>query len=482
MRYILSEQYGLRGWQKLPYGVMDLESREVRFVPKDVFFFLLKCDGRTELEEVQEEAVKKFEEDALANGVIRPAKRLDYLNEEQLYYIYPCRYKRLVQWSVTGFCNMKCRHCFMSAPNRKHGNPSHEELMNIVDQLSECGIAEVGITGGEPLIRPDFWQIVDALKEKKIHIDVIYTNGLLVNDRFIEEYQKRNLRAGVQMSFDGFGMHDWLRGVEGAEEAVKRAFALLQKNHIRTSAAMCLHRKNAHTIRETVRWLAEHGVLSLKINRIQEVGAWAESEVDIRLTAEETVHAYADYIPQFFEDNAPLSLILDGDFSFEKETETAHISFLRPCPKEEEGFRLSCPSLAKSFYIGAEGMVCPCMMMADLPFSDTFPNLHVTPLKEILGESTLMKLTQVKIKEVRDGNEECRKCEHLDKCSGGCRQAALAQTGSYYGAEHSACEFFRNGWDQLIQQAMEQPYQDYLKRNNIRPGVRKSEEDADPVC
>ena len=98
-------------------------------------------------------------------------------------------------------------------------------------------------------------------------------------------------------------------------------------------------------------------------------------------------------------------------------------------------------------------MVAPCMMMADHPFAQRFPNLHETPLKDILGDSELMKLSQTKVADVRNGNDECRKCPHVEKCSGGCRQSALSATGNYYGPEKSVCTFFNNGWDKLIYEA-----------------------------
>ena len=480
MKYILSEQYLLRGWQKLPYGVMESETKEVRFLTREAYRFLSLCDGRTEIPETQDEQLRKYIGDLLKDGVIRPAGRTDFLNADQLYYKYPCRYKNMVHWSVTGACNLRCRHCFMSAPDAKHGNPSFEELMNVVDQLAECGIFEAGITGGEPLIRQDFWQVIDALLEKGIHIDAIYTNGLLVSESFVQEYRKRNLHAGIQISYDGVGMHDWLRGTEGAETAVRNAFTLLHENGIRTSAAMCLHRENTHTIRETVNWLAENGALSLKINRAQEVGEWEKQADDIRLTEEETIRVYADYIPRFFEDGAPLSLILDGAFSFRKETHSASISYIRPCSEANEKRRLSCRSLGQSFYIGAEGMVAPCMMMADHPFAERFPNLHKTPLREILGDSEIMKLSQARVADVRNGNDECRKCPYLEKCSGGCRQAALVQTNNYYGPELSACRFFKNGWEELIRNAMDKPYQDYLDRSHLKPG--KEDPETSPAC
>ena len=91
-----------------------------------------------------------------------------------------------------------------------------------------------------------------------------------------------------------------------------------------------------------------------------------------------------------------------------------------------------------------------------------------------------MKLSQATVGDVRNGNDECRKCPYLEKCSGGCRQAALTETNNYYGPERSACTFFKNGWDRLIRDAMDKPYKDYLERNRIKPDEKSPEEI--PVC
>ena len=56
-------------------------------------------------------------------------------------------------------------------PHAKFGHPSTAQLLQIVDQLAECGVGYVSITGGEPLIREDFWQVVDALCERDIGPD-----------------------------------------------------------------------------------------------------------------------------------------------------------------------------------------------------------------------------------------------------------------------------------------------------------------------
>ena len=67
----------------------------------------------------------------------------------------------------------------MSAPDAKYGELSHEAVMSIVQQLIHCGVMEVSLTGGEPLVRRDFLEIVDALLAGGIQITTIYSNGRL---------------------------------------------------------------------------------------------------------------------------------------------------------------------------------------------------------------------------------------------------------------------------------------------------------------
>ena len=177
----------------------------------------------------------------LQEGLIHEAEPGELLQEHQVYKTYPARYRKEVHWSVTGACNLRCRHCFMSAPQAKHGNPTHEEIIRVADQLAECGIFRVGITGGEPLIRKDLFAIIDALIEREIRITVIYTNGWLMDETFLKELEKRNVHPSFQLSYDGKGWHDFLRGIEGCEERTDRALRLLQKGGYDVSAAMCLH-------------------------------------------------------------------------------------------------------------------------------------------------------------------------------------------------------------------------------------------------
>ena len=140
--------------------------------------------------------------------------------------------------------------------------------------------------------------------------------------------------------------------------------------------------------------------------------------------------------------------------------------------------------MVPNFYIGADGVVAPCMGMADCGIASTFPNLHETPLREILGDSQLMRMSNATVAEVHAGNEECAVCEYRDRCAGGCRNGVLMECDDYYGADHDACWFFQHDGPERIRAAAEAPFAAYLERHPLQEDADTPNEHGDggPAC
>ncbi len=433
-------------------------------------------DGAHDLdEEALSEKDKKILKAIEKEKVISPAEMGELLLPEQEYHKFPARYKQHVQWSITGACNMNCRHCFMSAPQAKHGNPTHEQLMNIVDQLAECGVFRVGLTGGEPLIRSDFMDIICALTERDIMIQTIYTNGRLVDEKLLDTLEKtgKGRKIPFQLSFDGIHSHDYLRGIPGSEQKTIQVLKLLQSRGYPVSVSFCLHRKNLDTVRDSVKLMASLGVKSMKIGSMMPLGEWASPEIRrLHLTREEQFSFFERYIPEYFEDGAPLAIVLSGIFAYVPGDGRWRSFFERKVPLEKKRCTFTCPSMQKGFYIGPEGMVAPCMGMADCGYAVHFPNLFETPLKEILGNSELMHLCNATVAEVHGGNVRCERCEFKGSCSGGCRNTALISCDSFYGPDEEACWYFENNGPARIRAAAEDAFDTYLRSH---PPAQRSE-------
>ena len=81
--------------------------------------------------------------------------------------------------------------------------------------------------------------------------------------------------------------------------------------------------------------------------------------------------------------------------------------------------------------------------------------------------------------EVRDRSGKCRECEFIDRCFGGCRNAALMAGDDYYGVDPSICEFFKNGWDKRIREVADPAFEEYIKRCPPKGKGKPKEESAE---
>ena len=454
MYYILDDRFALRGWQKLPFALLDRRSGRAAFLKKADMALLLDMDGCTDLagaSEQQKKVLKKLEEE----GVIHACAPGTELKDEQRYKFFDNRYIRTAHWSVTGRCNYRCKHCYMSAPDAKYGELDHETAMSIARQIVDCGIAEVTLTGGEPLVRRDFFDIVDALLDGGVHISQIYSNGRLVTEDVLRKLEDRGIRPEFNMSFDGVGWHDWLRGVPGAEKYVTDAFRLCREHGFPTGAEMCIHQRNKHTLRDTVNLLAGLGCGSLKTNPISNVGAWKEGGYGPGIGMEELFQTYLDYIPRYYEDGMPLSLQLGGFFSASPAApESWSIPMEKNCADPEKV--CVCGHARVVMYISAEGRALPCMALSGMPIQESFPLIPELGLRSCITDSSYMRLIETRASEVLAHDPECRTCPHAGRCLGGCRASALETTpDDIMGRDMCACAIFRDGWDEKIRAVME---------------------------
>ena len=451
MKYQLNHKYRLCGWQGLECGLLNKETGITEFIDPQKFQHLILCNGEIELDNiVPTDNLKIY----LEEGLISPAGKDTQPRTEPMYRRYNNRYIEYAHWSITGGCNFKCRHCYMDAPEHKLSDVTLDQLKEIVHQLSACGVFRVKLTGGEPLIRKDFWELVDELMAYNIVIDEVYTNGWLVSEDVLKKFEKRNLYPTINMSFDGVGWHDWMRRIPGAENAAVKAFRICDKHGFRTAAEMCVHKGNIHTIRETVKFLADLNVRKLKIGALVDTELWQKNCEDMYLTTGEFINACIEYIPQYFADGCPWKLSLSNIFRYDPEKQTVMLSNDNNC--EDCGNQYLCNSARKTIYISPYGTVLPCMVATALSqkIQSEFPNMLKSDLVGILNNSTLIQFADMKTEQLFSHNDECRKCEHKNYCKGGCRIEAI-RCGDTYGKDETACYLYKNALNIKIRESVE---------------------------
>lgn len=183
MRYVLNERFALRGWDRLPWAVVRRPDNAVQFVDKSTFRVLSLCDGTIDLAlPLFDERIRTIARELERQGIVRALAEGERagLTDDQRYVCHPNRCIRTAHWSITGRCNYRCKHCYMDAPDALLGELDHDTVMDIARQIVDAGILRVNLTGGEPLVRRDFLDIVDFLVDHHVIIHQIYSNGRLV--------------------------------------------------------------------------------------------------------------------------------------------------------------------------------------------------------------------------------------------------------------------------------------------------------------
>ncbi len=466
--YILNEGFELRGWTGLPFGLRYPNPHYTDFFTKEDYRIVYALDGQHDIDESSlTESQKSLLRRLTDMKIALPSDGSRHLKAYQEYKSYPCVYKNVVQWSITGRCNYHCKHCFMSAPDYKGSDLSLEQMIHVLDELDSCGIKVISLTGGEPLVNPHLYEILDVMKERNMVLETLYTNGALVNEDLLDNLEQRGFHPAFQISFDGIGWHDWLRGEAGAEEKAIAAFKLLHERGYSTGSAMCLHRHNIDDLRESVNLLASLGLRHLKMNVASPSGRW-KNETEHFISEDEANEKILEYIPQYVEDGMPLSVQFCGLLDFNKEERVIRVPYNKFGGGKEAVKGFACGSVKSGMYISPQGKVLPCMTLGGTAIDSKFDSILEKPLKEILSDSYYKDVCFLKMGDCIKHNEMCHDCRYRLLCGAGCRAKACGETSTEYnGIDEDACHFFKSGWYEKAREFIEK-YRDSFPEPDMK--------------
>jgi len=119
-------------------------------------------------------------------------------------------------WNTTFVCNLKCIHCYASATPHPHPNElKREEMIDVIDDLSNMKLPVIIFSGGEPLMNPYIYELSEIATEKGIR-STLSTNGTLIDENVAGKIKDSGFKY-VGISLDGMReKHDFMRGVKGA--------------------------------------------------------------------------------------------------------------------------------------------------------------------------------------------------------------------------------------------------------------------------
>ncbi len=168
----------------------------------------------------------------------------------------------LVVMEITRRCNLHCAYCY-NRFGSSHASPnvdlSLETLSELIDDISDNGVFEVNLSGGEPLLHPGVIQVIRTLNSKNLGFSIV-SNGTMVTPEIAEALSVTGAIPNVQISFDSHipSIHEKTRGLfNQAFEGFKVLVSHAESKEMAPSIGVVVNRFNYETICETIRFFSQ---------------------------------------------------------------------------------------------------------------------------------------------------------------------------------------------------------------------------------
>lgn len=353
----------------------------------------------------------------------------------QEYLAYSPTFRPVIFWNLTRRCNLSCEHCY-NASGRDQGSSdelSTEEALSFLDDCRSIRIPVLLLTGGEPLMRDDIWELASHAHDCGIKT-AISTNGTLITPEIVNKIKESGI-GYVGISLDGARAetHDRFRNSPGAFEKSVQAFSYCQDTGIRCGVRVTLTRENMHELGDLIDLALQIGACRFCVYWLVPSGRGAASYDSLQLTRDEVFSAL-DLLQQYAQKTDPSVmefLTVDGP------QDAIHLLAWMEKNKSED--LLEAKSLVASMKGGCSagirvanvtetGDVYPCQF-AQIP-EFRIGSIREHPFSELWNDpdNPVLKLFREK-KEYLTG--KCRSCSYLDLCGGGCRVRAYWQSGDF---------------------------------------------------
>jgi radical SAM protein with 4Fe4S-binding SPASM domain len=308
----------------------------------------------------------------------------------------------VLSWNVTRKCNLKCSHCYINAAPREHTDElTAEEGKRLIDQICEVSHPLLILSGGEPLLRKDIYELIEYGTQKGLRMG-LGSNGTLIDDSVARKLKQSGIKT-VSISIDSHipEHHDDFRGVKGSWEKAISAIEALRANDVLVQVNTTLTQQNYDEIDDVMSLAEKLGVENFHLFFLVPTGRGKK-------IADITPAMYEEMIKNTFAKTARHKLNVKPSCAPQ---------FMR---------------IAKDMNLDMRQWVRGCM--AGLYYCRVYPNGEITPcpylpiklgnvrdksFKDIWFNSEVFK----KIRDFDSLEGKCGVCEYRSIC-GGCRARA----------------------------------------------------------
>lgn len=322
----------------------------------------------------------------------------------------------VVLWEATKKCNLRCIHCSVECGEVSPRDMSKDDIKGVIDELSNLGCVLFIITGGEPLLREDLFEVV-RYASKSMDVSLT-TNGTMVKERMKElrEIEWNN----IQVSLDGLErFHNYFR-VSNSYAEVIEAIAFLLENSISTSVATTVTDENIDQLPSMLKLLLDLGVPQWKLSAIIPVGRAKKNKLSLSL---ENRIKVIEFVSDVRIEHNKISVSVDDGFGY--------CGYLEPLVRAYP-FK-KCPAGISTCGIQNDGRLKACL---DQPV--TYPSVLTSSFTELWEDPhTFAEFRWFEPKKLKG---KCGSCETVFRCFGGCKAQLLGITNNLY-AENPYCVY-----------------------------------------
>jgi radical SAM protein with 4Fe4S-binding SPASM domain len=328
----------------------------------------------------------------------------------------PVRGPRFCVLEATLACNARCRHCGSNAGRPRERELDTAEMRSLVRELAALGTISVTLSGGEPLVRPDWLEIASEIADRGMRLEMI-TNGLAVEAHAADI--ARLPFFAVTFSIDGPApIHDALRGVPDGFARLMRGARALRDRGVRLGACTQVNRENLAALDEIYALLVPEGFEGWQLQLTMPMGAAADGSLCI---APEQLRQLEGRILSY-QDEGRLFCQAADNIGYMSRAEPR----LRSGTGRDHAAWLGCRAGVDVIGVTSDGTVRGCL---SLQGDYDEGNVRDRPLADIWSDPRSFAWNRGRPPKALEG--ACADCPFGKVCRAGCTCLAHAATGGH---------------------------------------------------
>ncbi len=300
-------------------------------------------------------------------------------------------------WEITQKCNLNCIYCLNSSGEGGF-ELSDEKISDVVNQISECNPLDLIISGGEPLIKKDFFNALEKLKKTNCHITLL-TNGTLINNTILKTLY--DFVDVIQISLDSLDefVQDKLAGAQGAYKKIFQGIEKALSANLNVAIGSMITKLNYSDIPKIADFCIKNKIKHLSLSTLMPIGRALKNYPELSIGPEERVEVIKNLL--CFKHQLKIS---------------GHEPALAFILGEKENY--ICDGLYTSIAISADGFAMPCGYIRE-----KINSVQNKRLKDIWKEDS--PKIRKKLEVIPEG--KCSNCSIVNKCRGGCKAFTYCQ-------------------------------------------------------